>query len=167
MRRLPFIFVLAFVAGCSGKVDQQKFDPLYRAGKAIESATSLGVNILKYRELVQDLATEVSIGNDRASSGREKKMVALFGEALAAYKDAETVWGTKLKATRSQLTVSEYPELGRIVSDYPINGLGVGPSFEFWPDPAIQVIWQRAGAKVRAAIAEYTGIPVPDLPEPK
>ena len=149
------LFVLLTLCACSAKIDQAKFEAVYRAGKSMEGATSTGVTWLKYSELMQAFATEVSIAKDKAQSTIEQELVSLYGEALIAYQDAQIVWRKKI-GHDGNLGISE-SEMKRIVEAYPIQGAGSGSSFSFSPDQAIQTIWVRAGAKLRDANEKYTG----------
>jgi hypothetical protein len=152
--------------GCAGKVDQEKFDPLYRAGKAIEGATSVGVNLIRYRELLGTLAAEVSVGQDKAGSHAERDMVKAYAEALAAYKDAEIVWTQKIEQRQRPLPASS-PELERIVGSYAIQGQREEKVFLFDPEDGMQTIWRDAGVKLHHATSLYKGEPQDALPEPK
>lgn len=77
--------------------------------------------------------------------------------ALAAYKDAGTVWQKKIDGNSDMLVASVDPELTRIVAvpDYPIQGQGSGQSFHFSASAAIETLWLRAAAKLDAANELY------------
>jgi len=140
---------------------------VYRAAKAMEGSVGVGVTLLRYRELVQALATEVSIANDRAATTLEREMVGHYAAALKAYKDAGTVWEVKLQGA-DKVTISVNPELKRIArdKDYTISGTGTGDSFTFPLDDAVQSLWQTARRHLAEGHRLYTGEPAKDLPEP-
>jgi hypothetical protein len=158
------------LVGCSssGKIDQMKFDGVYRSGKAMEGATGVGVNLLRYRELVQSFASEVSIANDRAQTSTEREMVAQYAKALKAYRDAETLWTMKLKGP-AEVTIGSDSDLRRIVfdDDYRIDGSGAGSGFRFKLEEAVQALWSTARGRLNEATRLYTGQATRDLPEPR
>jgi hypothetical protein len=156
MARLVATLICLLAVSCAGGVNKERFDDVYRAGKAIEGSLSVGVTMLKFAELVQEFATEVSIASDKAESRAEKEMVGHYAEALSACQDSLTIWNTKIKK-RGNLDVSVNPELRRIVDAYPIQGKGGKEYFNFDPDAAIQVIWSQAGGRLAAANRLYNG----------
>jgi hypothetical protein len=163
--------VSLLLSSCSWKqeaIDQQKFDGVYRAGKGMEGATGVGVNVIRYRELLQAFATEVSIANDRAHSAREREMVGQYAGALQAYQDAGFLWGKKLDGAK-RLSMSSDPEVRRIVLNdaYNINGTGSGESFSFEIDDAVQVLWRSARIRLSEANRIYTGEESREMPEPQ
>ena len=66
------IVVMAFLSSSCGRFDRTKFEPSYRAGKALESAIAVGVNYQKLSELTQTFATEIAIATDAAKTEDEK-----------------------------------------------------------------------------------------------
>jgi hypothetical protein len=169
MKKMVFVLCAGLLSlQCSSskieKIDQQKFESVYRSGKGIESAVGVGVNLLKYRELVQSFATEVSIASDRAATDKEKELVGAYAGALLAYKDAGAIWGKKLNT--SWLRPADDPEVMRIYQAYPISGDGKGSDFRFTIDSAMQTIWQSAGALVAHANDLYNGTESEGLPTP-
>jgi len=160
----PIFAALLVCSHCAPRVDKQKFEPLYRAGKNIEGAVAVGVNLLKYRELLQGFATEVSIANDKVANDAERALLKNYEEALVAYKDAGAVWEKRLKG--DTLSPADDPELVRIADAYPISGRGSGRAFTFSGEAAVQTIWVRAGARLKAANDLYTGNSADALPTP-
>ena len=57
------------------KINQQSFEGTNRAAKAIESSIAVGVNYIKFQELLQNLATEISIATDKIKSPEEKQLL--------------------------------------------------------------------------------------------
>lgn len=113
-----FLLAVIALAGCG--INQKEFEPLYRAGKEITGATEVGVTLPRYRELLQALATEVDIAEDKATSGAEKSLVSSYKQALVAFRDAETMWKAKIDLA----PVTTRGEPVRITLD--------GPSEEFF-----------------------------------
>ena len=122
---------------------------------------SVGVTYLKFGELLQALATEVSIARDKASNSVERDLVLVYGQALSGCQDSLMLW--KLKIAGSQtLGVTGDAELKRIAGAYPIQGSGSGSGFTFDPDSAMQVVWKDIGAKLAGASRVYTGKTSPE-----
>jgi hypothetical protein len=71
-------------------ITQATFEPVYRASKAIQGATGPGVTYVKFDELLQALSTEIAIAKDQQMNDLDRKLIALYEEALAAYKLSAT-----------------------------------------------------------------------------
>jgi hypothetical protein len=152
------VLALVLVSGCAGKVDQAKFDGLYRAGKSLSGTLSVGLNIFRYRELVAVFSTEVSIAHDRAQSAKERELVQRYAEALVAFRDAESLWARTIKADPPEwLEIVGDAELKRITDAYPIAGEGSGDHFRFKTKDAVHAIWGTAQGKLSQAEQVYLG----------
>jgi hypothetical protein len=150
--RLFTILILGAGMACGrDHVDQAKFDRVYRAGKAMSSATGVGTDVLRFSELLQNFASEVSIARDKAQSTSEWELIRLYEDALKAYYDSRTIWQLKLNGTDRIVNSSVSEEVKRIEEQYPIRGQGSGSGFSFKVDDAIQTIWARASAKLQVA----------------
>ena len=79
----------------------EKFEGLYKAGRAIGAATDVGVNILRYRELLGTLATEFEIADDSIKDRVDRDVLAGYGRALEKYKAAGEAWQQKIKSNGS------------------------------------------------------------------
>jgi hypothetical protein len=79
------------------KIDATKFEPLYRAGKNFVGAVDVGINYQKFTDLLQAMASELSIATDKVNNEKEKQLLALYAEAFSAYKDCGTLWDYKIK----------------------------------------------------------------------
>src|SRR4029450_4342345 len=66
--------------------------PPSRAAKALEGATSVGVNQLTFGERLQSLATEVLVSNARAVGDDEEKMIPAYGQPLKPYGGSWGIW---------------------------------------------------------------------------
>jgi hypothetical protein len=78
-------------------IDQKKFEAVNRAAKSMEASITVGVNYLKFQQLVQDLATEVLIAKDKVSSQDEKKLLGIYSEVVATYQDSAMLWNRKIE----------------------------------------------------------------------
>ena len=150
--------------GCAPRVDHKDFEPLYRSGKTTSSATEIGVNYNAFSGLVQGLAAEVSIANDRADNKAEKEMAKAYQQALAAYRDSLVVWKNSIDGSRydfipkGEIYVED--ELRPIIAKYslPTQGRSIettGHQFETIPESSIQVIWASTDKFLKAANRIY------------
>ncbi len=156
MNKIGLVLAVGLLlSACGSGVNKAKCEGLYRAGKGIEGAVSVGVNLIGYRELLQKLATEISIAADSAASDSEREMVTAYRDALVAYKDAETIWSKSLSGP-SRLNAFD-PEIKRIAGEYPIDGEGVGANFSFDAKAAVQTIWQTAQRELTRGNRVYNG----------
>lgn len=161
MKRL-FIFLLCLVSACAQPknrnpvVDQAKFQDLYRSAKAIEGATSVGLNRPKFSELLQAYATEISIARDKAITKAEKDFVNLHLAALEVYQDSATVWDSTIEHPSKYGDYIYYSqtiefiglkyELGPVAKD-------ISEGMYILPKGTIQYLWSKAGNKVKEANA--------------
>jgi hypothetical protein len=86
-------------------VDKEKFRGIYRSAKAIEGAAVAGVSYLKFRELLQDLTTELLIVKDSVKDGPNVKLLKIYSDVLDIYKDSGTLWQEQID------DVKDYPLL--------------------------------------------------------
>src|SRR5437899_1546600 len=87
-RTLIIISVMVSALSCTKPeivVDKQKFEPVYRAGMAVDAATNVGVTYVRFMELVQNYATEVNLAKTKISNDRERLMLEKYEGALAEY----------------------------------------------------------------------------------
>jgi hypothetical protein len=91
------------------RIDQEKFDNLYRSFKTIEGAINVGVNYGKYGELLQSVSTEIVIVKDKIKNGNERKLFDYFNDVFLAYNDCFLIWKSKISSG------SKLSEKGRIV----------------------------------------------------
>ena len=143
------ITVIALVFGATAcsrtPTVQVKFEPLYRAAKAIQASTAVGLSYQQLGELLLTLGTEVSIAADKAEAPEEKALVAAYVSVLEAYKDSHSVWNATIQSN-SRVT----RDLEPLVAKYKLPASG--GTFE---DGAIQMIWQSASTRVDNATALY------------
>lgn len=172
-----FIALVAVHASCTTPapvVQKAKLEKLYRAGKTLASATEVGVNYQRFTELVQGLATEVSIASDAATTDGERRLLGLFREAADAYKDSLTIWTKKLAGdgvphqSEKWLWVQYWePAFGVLAKHHaPVLVKGSSEEMEpasedgdsptrFYPDDVRSLLWRIAGDKLAAAEKSY------------
>lgn len=117
-------------AGTPSTITQATFEPVYRASKAMQGATGPRITYAKFDELLQTLSTEVAIAQDHQMNELDRKLIALYEEALATYKVSATLWKTEI-AAHDELTAR--------------------------PTPAIHRMWIEAGDRIRRATEIYYG----------
>jgi hypothetical protein len=158
------------VGQASPPVDATKFDSLYRSLKAIEGATTVGVNLMKFRDLIQDAATEVLITKDKALNASELKVHAQFVEGLAAYQYSAQLWQLKNQASEEQWK-GEIPVLFEGVDDPTMEAMVVKYSlattdrvlplidkkYKSVPAETPQLLWQKAATLVDAGVRTMRG----------
>lgn len=153
--------VLAIMGGCntaSPAVDAAKFDDAWRAYKAIDGATMVGVTLLQLQPLVQDFATELSLLSDQKLSLAEQEVQKKLVAVLQAYADSVDMWalqirhsssGTRFKDTYP-LYFEDKPLLVRsdaIVETYGLTTEAGELSSTVVPANSLRVIWKWAGEK--------------------
>jgi len=160
-----------------GDLDQKTFEGVYSAAKAIDGATSVGVNYVRFRDLVQQLSAGVSIAKDRAPfTDREAALLALFQNALTHYDNSSIFWKLQTETTDAiyngeipiffetpgrpgtNALVSLAVSYGIPVTDRIITPpLPAEPKrYKAVPGNAMQKIWAQASTTVAAAAALYT-----------
>jgi hypothetical protein len=111
--------------GCSGstapkpsKPDprQEVFEPVYRVATELRSAQEVGMNRRRFGELLEKLATELSLARDKAESSKEQRVIQGYAEVLQIYKDAAAVWDVKISV----------PELKDIAEQHSKNLVAAG-----------------------------------------
>ena len=85
---ISIVIGAAVACAASDRVDQKKFDAIYRAGKALQvEVRTTGGTGNKARELNQQFKTEVSMLQGRTSGKRDAAALQAFVEASDAYDD--------------------------------------------------------------------------------
>jgi hypothetical protein len=83
------------------KVGYPNLDLVYRAAKTINAATSVGVTYAKFGDLVQNLATEISIAEDKVTTARERTVLEKYKAVLLAYKLSNDEWTLFIKNSKA------------------------------------------------------------------
>lgn len=79
------------------RINKEDFEKLHRSAKAIEGVVAVGVNLPKFQELLQNMATEIAIVTDKAMNEKEKELLLIYAKALEIYKDSEAIWSEKIE----------------------------------------------------------------------
>ena len=113
------------LGGCSGspapkpvKADPRPevFEPVYRVATELRSAQEVGMNRRRFGELLEKLATELSLSRDKAESPKEQRVIRGYAEVLQIYKDAAAIWDVKISV----------PEIKDIADQQAKNGVAGG-----------------------------------------
>ncbi len=147
-----------------------EFERVYRAAKAVEEATSVGVSYPRFQELLQNFATEQGIINDKASSGAERELAGAFAATLAAFKDSATIWRHMIEDSRysfldGQISVgvtdkkgkiTNAPDLAQIVETYHLQ-VSTRNRFKTISPSSLQIVWLEASQRLKKAVRGYLG----------
>jgi hypothetical protein len=141
----------------SSTLDRKRFEQLYRAGKAIQGATGVGVNLSRFAELTQALATEILMAKDSATSDAEVRIVALYASALVRYQDSLTLWQAKVSSAPHYVSSND-PTVAPLIAKYglPVGGPNLNPDV-LHTDQSLQLLWATAIAELNKAELIYLG----------
>ncbi len=89
------------------------FEPVYRVATELRSAQEVGMNRRRFGDLLEKLATEISLARDKAESPKEQRVIQGYAEVLQIYKDAAAIWDVKISV----------PELKDLADQQPTNGV--------------------------------------------
>ncbi|MDD4893919.1 MAG: hypothetical protein PHW54_01215 [Candidatus Omnitrophica bacterium] len=145
-------------------IEKNKFEETYRAAKTIVSAANVGVNFMKFNELVQNLAIELSILKDKKLTGAEEKISELYNKALKMYEDSLILWDAMIKHDVDNPSRMDYTDmkvllaLRPLLSQYGIElivdeRLSKLMNFSFYiiPKNSLQLIWNKAQEEIDQA----------------
>ncbi len=171
-RKLLILLICSiFCVNCSSKVDQKKFEKLYRAAKSIEGAVTIGVDYQKFGELLQNFVTEISIASDKAKSEEEKELLKIYSEILDMYQDSYRLWHSKNSLScelffpgtcpvpRGYIHVGEGDTIIKKYNFSAYENTKVTGDFNryYIPEDSIQVIWSKAHERLEKANILYLG----------
>jgi hypothetical protein len=175
------ILVLAFVvSACSAPLDpppapqtitQATFEPVYRASKTIQASTQPGVTYLKFGELLQSFATEISIAKDKQMNAVDQKLVGLYDEAMAAYYFSSVLWRLKNEAHdemwKGEIPVTfsgapASPEVAQGLAKYELPLIDgrvpyTGAKYQAVSGQSVQIMWLKADEILKRATEMYYG----------
>ena len=145
-------------------IDPAKFELLYRAAKALEAATELGVNYQRFGELLQALQTELSVAGARSSTHAERMLVATYRQGYHHYHMSNIFWGFKLLAPRGAIWPRSSPPSPVFVEVLTAYGTGFGFDGEWYylPEPCVELIWSHARIAMSKAHEGYLAAWHPD-----
>jgi hypothetical protein len=78
------------------KVRQEIFELVYRSATELKVGQEVGMNREKFKTLLQQFATELTIAKDKTESPEEQLICTGYSDVLAIYKDAGKVWDVKI-----------------------------------------------------------------------
>lgn len=156
------VLPLLLLTACAPGVDQEAFAPVYRAAQDIQGATSVGVSLIRYRELLGTYASQVAQAKDHVHTDRERLMVEQYAFALQCYRDAATVWAAKIEhgMPSGWIYPDKVPESDALITKYHLNlqPSPYRPELQmFHTEDAMQEIWRRAGQALALANTAYIG----------
>jgi hypothetical protein len=179
--------VCVSVAACNAQLDQQKLEAAYRSAKEMQaliagiSAAPIppwtpglsadaerGGDFEKFNESLQRFSTESSILQDRASTGDERRVAALYAEAVIDYTHSAALWTQKRGAQSFLRGQILYGIDGKPLKDSGLDvlvktyGLEVRPleghdGFSVIAPEGIRKIWATASGKLDEANKIFLG----------
>lgn len=173
---LPLILVglvFASLIGCRSTIDQQKFDPLNRAGKAIQASLESGVSYPRFIELLQAFSTEILVAKDKANSDLERELLQRYSEAFSIYSDSASLWKAFTNYSQ-QGCYSEHVAVNsmteELVDKYRLITLtcegDYGGLKRSISKDSFKYLWKRAEIPMQAAGRLYRGEALTELPTP-
>jgi len=161
---LAALVFCAILAACVREVDQKTFDGVYRAGKSIEGATAVGVAYQQFSQLLQNLAIEIAIANDKVRSDKEKELLRAYPEVLGTHRDSRAVWRLKIESLRHSFVPEGkifvhkwHDDLRRVVQKYKVP-VEMDKDLNYYiPEDSIQRIWATARKQLEKADAVLLG----------
>jgi hypothetical protein len=81
------------------KESAERMRPLYEAGKEMSAATTVGVNKIRFRELLSTLSARVDSLRDRATSEREREVAESYRRVVEMYEDSAAIWDLEKAST--------------------------------------------------------------------
>ena len=149
------------------RVTTATFEPVYRSAKAIQAATVSGVSYVKFRELMQGLATEIGIAKDHPLNEYDLKLIALYEEAFAHYKTSATLWMWKIDWPPEKwdgdipVWFVQKPDSALLnvaaAYDLPVTDHSMYKLYKTIPGDSVQRIWKHADAALDKATVTYYG----------
>jgi hypothetical protein len=108
---IPILLPIVFIA-CSreNRIDQTKFEKLFRAGKAIETLSS--PNGAMFDNYLQDLDIECSVAKSLAATDAEREMLRKYETASNTLKSARAAYEDMLSGTASSQQAGDNWEYG-------------------------------------------------------
>lgn len=151
-------------------ITKATFEPVYRAGKTIQGSTGTGVTYQKFMELMQSLSTEIGIAKDHPLNDADKKLLALYEEALHHYAVSASLWKMKIDAS-DDMWHGEIPvsfskatdtNILTVIAAYhlPLTDRKVpytGAKYKAIPGDSVQRVWQHADVALNKATDLYYG----------
>lgn len=147
-------------AAVSAKIDGNKFENVYRAFKQIQGSIAVGTSYLNFVKLLQDVATEISIANDKVTSESEKELLEIYVDALDTYRNSAALWEFKIRGPK-YLDVEAHIEQIYIKYNLPMESRETRPyNWEKWESnlaDSVQALWARANERLEKANAILLG----------
>ena len=152
-------------------ITQSTFDPVYRASKALQGATTAGVSYVQFGELMQDLSTEIGIAKDHQMNNLDKGLIGLYDEAFATYNFSAALWKAQIDTPKEMVGGDIIVEVDGVETEpggiarlekygIPVRERGVKymkNRVKVVSPDAIQVVWGAANELLRRATEMYYG----------
>jgi hypothetical protein len=147
------------------------FEPVYRASKALQGATTSGVTFVRFGELMQTFSTEIGIAKDHPLNDADKKLLPLYEQAFIDYQFSAALWHLKIECMvkfqgtcEPVLWVVGMPAVNDTLKlaetyDLPITERtsGIGMKYKSVPESSIQTVWTHADKTLGEATTMFYG----------
>lgn len=133
------------------KIDQSKFDDIYRNAKTIEGSIAVGIDYKDFQQLLQNLATQILIAKDKINSEEERKLLDSYSGALTMYLDSSELWNIDMVEYGSY--GGQVPKVEAILKKYglPTEGIEMRANFHKQLEDSLKVIWTKAQDELEKA----------------
>ncbi|MDP2924202.1 MAG: hypothetical protein Q8O30_10870 [Candidatus Omnitrophota bacterium] len=146
-------------------IKKNKFEGVYRAAKTIVSAVNVGVNFMKFNELVQNFETELSILKDKKLTGAEERISELYDQASKMYEDSLALWDAMIRhnvdkpghmtGTDKRILLALLPMLAKygieVKTEETFSERWGKSTIYFLPKNSLQLIWSKAQEEIDQA----------------
>jgi len=133
------------------QIDPTKFNGVQRAAKALESATAIGVTIVNFRELVQNLGTELLMSKQRVKTNKEELVQAFYARCFQMYRTSLRLWEFKIRSAEPGLSLGSFTkQYNELVAELRASGIEVSDG-KIDYEKESQALWQLALENATAA----------------
>ena len=145
MKRILVAAMLTPLVACGA----HKFESVYRAAQAVQSAVDTSAGFARYNESVLAFNTELTRFHEQAADQQEAALLNLYGEALVPYTHALTLW--ILKQERQTDLLSRSPILDQMLEPYAVTF----DNDVIAVDATMKTIWAVAKERLDKANAQF------------
>lgn len=123
----------------------------------IDSAAAVGVTYIKFGEMIQGFAAEISIASDLANNLKEESLVRIYSEALAIYRDSLQLWKASMDSPIDDAIL--YSALGWSSVKYGLHPIEhhERAGIMVLPEDSFRYLWSIASEKISQANSIYSG----------
>jgi hypothetical protein len=136
---------------------QKRFEPLYRAAKALEATPTVGITLIELRDLVQKALTEISIARDKSSTKYEREIIDLYEAGINPYLDSLKLFKARLES-KNPNGIACVGEVDSIALKYDFDCMKWEAQILI-PNESLQLLWEIGINGIKRANMAYLGKP--------